>query len=249
MIVPAREEGNGSSHSDAGCEESSLSAHEPLHVIPTKEAPSLPSECDDTDATNLMRISYTLISFRQHETVIGVPQGGMSTVPSPTLGRVTAYTDHKGKSVDEYEQQRDGKRKKYNQLDDCPPRSRALSSPRGEQRRQKLKALHRKSVGMKDTDGESTNSTLRRSPDNRKATNNINGQENKDFVKKRGLITYGSPSPIKESFGRFRSSVTEIFSKQVADRWSTLFSPTAAGNDDKRHGNGFSDTLPETEHL
>ena len=235
MIVPAREEGNGSSHSDAGCEESSLSAHEPLHVIPTKEAPSLPSECDDTDATNLMRISYTLISFRQHETVIGVPQGGMSTVPSPTLGRVTAYTDHKGKSVDEYEQQRDGKRKKYNQLDDCPPRSRALSSPRGEQRRQKLKALHRKSVGIKDNDGESTNSTPQRSPGNTR--------------KKRGLINFGSPSPIKESFGRFRSSVTEIFSKQVADRWSTLFSPTAAGNDDKRHGNGFSDTLPETEHL
>ncbi len=248
MIAPAREEGNGS---DAACEES-LSAHEPLHVTPAKQAPSLPSECDDTDATNVMRISYTLVSFRQHETVIGVPQGGMSTVPSPTLGRVTAYIDHKGKSVDEYEQQRDGKRKKYNQLDDCPPRSRMLSSPRGEQRRQKLKALHRKSVGTEDADGESTNSTPQRSPGStsRKATNNINGQENKDFVKKRGLIKYGSPSPlhVKGSFGRFRSSVTEI-SKQVADRWSTLFSPTAAGNDGKRPGNEVSDTSPEPENL
>jgi hypothetical protein len=197
-----------------------------------------------------MRISYTLVSFRQHETVIAVPQGGMSTVPSPTLGRVTAYTDHKGKSVDEYEQQRDGKRKKYNQLDDCPPRSRILSSPRGEQRRQKLKALHRKSVGMEDVDEESTNSTPLRSPGNRKATNNMNGQGNKDFVRKRGLIKYGSPSPIKESFGRFRSSVTEIFSKQVADRWPTLFSPMAADNNDgKRPGKEVSDTSPETERF
>ena len=244
MIAPAREEGNGS---DAACEES-LSAHGPLHVIPTKEAPSLPSECDATAATNVMRISYALVSFRPHETVIAVPQGGMSTVPSPTLGRVTEYTDHKGKSVDEYEQQRDGKRKKYNKLDDCPPRSRILSSPRGKQRRQKLKALHRKSAGMRDADGEFTNSTPQRSPGNRKATDTINGQENKDFVKKRGLITYGSPSPLKESFGSFRSSVTEM-SKQFADRWSTLFSLTAAGNDGKGPGNGVSNTSPETENL
>ena len=62
------------------------------------------------------------------------------------------------------------------------------------------------------------------------------------------MITYGSPSPLKESFGSFRSSVTEM-SKQFADRWSTLFSLTAAGNDGKRPGNGVSNTSPETENL
>ena len=229
MTTSPRDASDASSDGDSDfCEEQESSAHDPLHVTSAKKG--LPSESDDTATTNVMRISFSEICFRQHETVIAVPQGGMSTVPSPTLGRVTEYMDHKCKSVDEYEEQREGKRKKYTQLDCSPPRSRMLTSPRGKQRKQELEAMRIKCLTQDDDDNDdgkekTNNNNPQRSPC--KATNKSNGKRDKGIMTKQGLMR-GSSIPLKESFNKFRSSVSEM-SKQVAERWSVLFAPSAAG--------------------
>lgn len=222
VMTSPRDDSDASSDGDSDfCEEQESSAHDPLRVTSAKKG--LPSESDDTAATNMMRISFSEIGFRQHETVIAVAQGGMSTVPTSTLGRVTEYTDHKCKSVDEYEEQRVGKRKKYTQLDCSPPRSRMLTSPRGKQRKQELEAMRIKSM-KQDDDGEekTNNNNPQRLPC--KATNKSNGKRDKGIMAKQGLLR-GRSTPLKESFNKFRSSVTEM-SKQVAERWSVLFAPS-----------------------
>ena len=58
------------------------------------------------------KVSYDRIRFRQHETTLCVPQGGVSTVPAPSLGLVTEYTDDESVDVDEYERVRTPERKK-----------------------------------------------------------------------------------------------------------------------------------------
>ena len=222
MMASPRDGPDASSDGDSDfCTENESSAHDPLHV--TSAEKGLPSESDDTATTNAMRISFTEIYFRQHETVIAVPQGGMSTIPTPCLGRVSQYTDHKCKSVDEYEEQREGKRKKYTQLDCSPPRSRMLTSPRGKQRKQELEAMRMKSM-KQDDDHDDINP--QRSPC--KATNKSNGKRDKGMMAKQGIIR-GLSTPLKESFNRIRSSVTEM-PKQVAERLSILFASSAAGS-------------------
>ena len=244
---------DASSHGDSDFseEESSPSHHEPLHVTPTTKK-ALPSESDDTAATNMMRISFTEIRFRQHETVIAVPQGGMSTVPTPTLGRVTEYTDHKCKSVDEYEEQREGKRKQYTQLDCSPPQSRMLNSPRGKQRKQdlevmRIKAMMKQSCGDGDDDNDGEQNTNNNNPQSSpcKATNKSNGKRDKGIIIKQGLIR-GRSTPLKDSFLKFRSSVTET-SKQVVQRWSVLFAPSSAGSGISKKPKDDGNISPEVE--
>lgn len=250
MMTSPRDGTDPSSDGDSDfCEESS--AHDPLHVTSAKKG--LPSVSDDAATTNVMRISFSEICFRQHETVIAVPQGGMSTVPSPTLGRVTEYMDHKCKSVDEYEEQREGKRKKYTQLDCSPPRSRMLTSPRGKQRKQELEAMRIRCLTTQDDDDnddgkkKTNNNNPQRLPC--KATNKSIRKRDKGIMAKQGLMR-GRSTPLKESFNMFRSSVTEM-SKQVAERWSVLFAPSAAGSNSNSHSGSKkseddgNDTSPE----
>jgi len=250
MTTSPREEDMGtSSLSDNNvCDGKESSANDPLRDgSPTKIA--LPQESDDacTAATNVVRPSFHRISFRQHETVIAVPQGGLSTVPSPCLGRVTEYTDHNSKSVDEYEQQRKGKRRTYTQLDCSPPQIRMPSSPRRKQRRQVLEAMRIKAMKQEDDDKEQNICASPRSPC--KATSKSDGQSKGPSLGQKDKNIGNKPSsPFKESFGRFRSSLTGM-SKQVAERLSVLFATPAAdsGTSGKSPENDGAQRSPEPD--
>mmetsp|Transcript_3654 Transcript_3654/g.7944 ORF Transcript_3654/g.7944 Transcript_3654/m.7944 type:complete len:246 (-) Transcript_3654:58-795(-) len=92
------------------------------------------------------KVTYGCIDFRQHETVMCTPQGGMSTIPRPSLGRVTEYTDHDSLDVDAYEDLRAPHRRKI----DAPK-----STMRGSKKRQSLEVL--RSKAMKEQAGKGQN--------------------------------------------------------------------------------------------
>ena len=96
------------------------------------------------------KVKYGFIDFRQHETVLCAPQGGLSTIPTLSLGRVTMYDDHDRVDVDSYEAMRAPYRKKIVEV--------PKSTMRGRKKRVSLQAMRSKAMkeqaDAKDEEGD-----------------------------------------------------------------------------------------------
>lgn len=123
--------------SDMSHVKSSSAENQPLA---TGELASEPAPVPTQPTETRAKVTYGCIDFRQHETIMCTPQGGFSTVPKPSLGRVTEYVDHDRLDVDAYEELRAPYRKK---IVDAPK-----STIRGRKKRLSLQAM--RSKAMKD---------------------------------------------------------------------------------------------------
>ena len=90
----------------------------------------------------------------------------------------------------------------------------------------RIKCLTQDDDDNDDGKEKTNNNNPQRSPC--KATNKNNGKREKGTMAKQGLMR-GRSTPLKESFNKFRSSVSDM-SKQVAERLSVLFKPSAGGS-------------------
>lgn len=89
-------------------------------------------DCDCKQPPSSSRVSFSLVYWRQHETIVGLSPGGISTIPTQTLG--WACTDHDPVDVEKYESERGPRNDLEANMHDRLDRSRSSGARSGSPR-------------------------------------------------------------------------------------------------------------------